>query len=357
MSNQLAHLLQQWYSNKDQCEWVLGTIYDHSGACYRKAGAMMLFSSLGQQLGMLSGGCLESDISKNARKVMLSGETMMLCYDGNDEDDMSFQLGIGCGGTVYIMLQLINEANQYLALDKVCESLSNRQTGTYHQKIPEPGIADESMFEMHDNDAAIANTRLRKAKLNREKLASQGGLWLETPIIAEPHILIAGGGLDARPVVEMAHVLGWRVSLWDPRPANARKEHFINANHIINGNEDALRAYIETHQLDAAIVMTHNISLDAKAVLALSTSEIRYLALLGPTHRKQQVLEQTQLASSPLDFPIAGPAGLDIGGELPESIALSILSECHACLNEKTARSMDEVLDQALHNNRFQQTA
>ena len=33
-----------------------------------------------------------------------------------------------------------------------------------------------------------------------------------------------------------------------------------------------------------------------------------------------------------LDEHVNGPVGLDIGGELPESIALSILAQCHAVL-------------------------
>jgi len=351
MSNQLSHLLQQWYCKKDQCEWVLGTIYDHNGPCYRKTGAMMLFNSLGQQFGMLSGGCLESDIAINARKVMLSGKTAKLCYDGSDEDDMSFQLGIGCGGTVYIMLQLINANNNYLELDKVFHGLTARKTGVYYQDIPSKDVADESRFKLQ-----AISPKVCRAKFTRVNTTSQASPKLATPIIAEPHLLIVGGGLDARPMVEIAHHLGWRVSLWDPRPANARKEYFLKANHIIQGDEQAFNAFVQESQIDAAVVMTHNINLDAIAVAALASSSIRYLALLGPTHRKHQVLEQAKLAPSPNSFPIAGPAGLDIGAELPESIALSIFSECHACLNGKSARSMSQVLDQALEDNLLERT-
>ena len=52
----------------------------------------MLFNSLGQQFGLLSGGCLESDIQRYAKEVMASGQPTTICYDGSDEDDISFQL-------------------------------------------------------------------------------------------------------------------------------------------------------------------------------------------------------------------------------------------------------------------------
>ena len=57
--------------------------------------------------------------------------------------------------------------------------------------------------------------------------------------------------------------------------------------------------------------------------------------MLGPSHRFARVLEAAELERTCLTTPVSSPAGLDIGGELPESIALSIVSECHAVLQGK----------------------
>ena len=76
MANQLLYVLTQWHPYRDACEWVLGTVYKTEGPCYRKSGAMMLFNGRGQQFGMLSGGCLEADIQRYARHVMLSGKAL-----------------------------------------------------------------------------------------------------------------------------------------------------------------------------------------------------------------------------------------------------------------------------------------
>ena len=147
MSNHLSDLLAQWYPNRDEFDWVLATIYDAKGPCYRKPGAMMLFSSRGDQLGMLSGGCLESDIATNARKVMHTKQSLLVCYDGSDEDDMSFHLGIGCGGTLYIMLQQISETNHYLALLDVHQALINRVSGCYTQSVVGEHLEEQAYFE------------------------------------------------------------------------------------------------------------------------------------------------------------------------------------------------------------------
>lgn len=344
MSNHLSHLLANWYPNRDSYDWVLATIYNTEGPCYRKSGAMMLFSCQGDQLGMLSGGCLESDIGTNARKVMQTGQSMLVCYDGSDEDDLSFHLGIGCGGSVYIMLQQINSRNDYLSLAQVHDALNQRISGYYYQSIvkqksDENNMSAQAYFEAEhiDNIAEVATIVLRtKNNVNYELLA--------TPIVPEPHLLVVGGGIDARPLVSMAQQLGWKVSLWDPRPANARKEYFSSVDHIIKGEAEVLTTFSLKKDVSAAVLLSHNVVIDAQALQALSTTKLKYLALLGPNNRRQQVVTQAKIEEKSLPFIFAGPSGLDIGGTLPESIALSILCECHASLYGKNAQSMSQIL-------------
>lgn len=342
MSNHLSCLLSQWYPERDNCDWVLATIYDTHGPCYRKPGAMMLFSSKGHQLGMLSGGCLESDIGVNARKVIQTGKAMLVCYDGSDEDDLSFHLGIGCGGTIYIMLQQINRNNQYLALTQVYEALKQRISGFYYQPIVGKET-DALAYFQPERISDIAATALLVPSPLYDSTHGEAD-WLATPIVPEPHLLVVGGGIDARPLVNIALQLGWKVSLWDPRPANARKEYFANVSHIIKGEANVLSAFALEKDVNAAILMSHSVAIDAQALQALATSTLQYLALLGPNNRRQEVITQAEVTEQSLPFSFAGPAGLDIGGTLPESIALSILAECHASLFNKNARSISQIL-------------
>jgi len=333
LSNQLTQLLGQWISLKDTTEWVLGTVYKTEGPCYRKAGAMMLFNGVGQQYGLLSGGCLESDIQTHAKKVMQTGQVLTLCYDGSDEDDVSFQLGIGCGGTVHIMLQLVNRENEYLNLDKVWESLNDRNGGFYHQKIPKE--SDDS-DKIDESEIQVEQNNWFEPNIAEERKGPTEGIqnhWFVTEIKAEPHILIIGGGLDARPVVSIAKELGWAVTLCDPRPANARPEAFRGAAAIIRTLDKSLAVYCVDQRVDAVVIMTHNVAMDAQAVaLMVGVERLLYLALLGPNARKVKVLEAVNVEESDLPTTLSGPAGFDIGGELPESIALSILAECHQAI-------------------------
>jgi hypothetical protein len=128
MSNQLSALLQAWQDKRDDTEWVLGTVYRTTGSSYRKACAMMI-NGFSQYFGMLSGGCLEADILRHARRVMQSGEVDRIRYDGSDEDDWSYQLGIGCGGCIDIVLHPLRVDNP-LGLAELSTALSQREAGS-----------------------------------------------------------------------------------------------------------------------------------------------------------------------------------------------------------------------------------
>ncbi len=338
MANQLFHLLTKWYPLRDACDWVLGTVYKTEGPCYRKPGAMMMFNGRGQQFGMLSGGCLESDIQQRARQVMLSGKAMTLCYASSDDDDSSIQVASGCGGTVYILLQPICEQTQYLHLDFVFKTLNARRTGLYYQQIPDStGFVQAQFIE---TDILTAPSKPQRPTL----IEADGSEWLATSIIPEPHLLVVGGGVDAQSLVSMAQILGWQVSVWDPRPAHGRRENFLAADWVLKGPALELFDFAISKSVDAAVLMTHNFQLDGAALQALQEVPLQYLALLGPTNRRLKVLEHVGLNESELTTPVAGPAGLDIGAELPESIALSILAECHASFKKRSACSLTGVL-------------
>ena len=58
---------------------------------------------------------------------------------------------------------------------------------------------------------------------------------------------------------------------------------------------------------------------------------VAYIGLLGPRARRDRLLSEI---GAP-DANVHGPAGLDLGAEMPESIALAIIAEVHAFLNRR----------------------
>jgi len=89
--------------------------------------------------------------------------------------------------------------------------------------------------------------------------------------------------------------------------------------------------------------MSHHLENDGAYLGQLAAYNVPYIGLLGPRSRRDRLLEM----NPGKDLEVHGPVGLDIGAELPASIALSIAAEIHAVLNNRdglplTQRADDE---------------
>ena len=314
MNNRLEHLLSIWHEGQRRFQWILATVIETQGSSYRKPGAMMLINDMSQYFGLISGGCLESDVMTKARKCWDTGHSQVVCYDMREEDDIGWQLGIGCGGMVKILLQPITESNNFLSLEALHQGLLNRQTCYYLQSL----------------DTLFPHNRL---------LTKQPSFLDDNCIVhtckPRPAITIFGGGVDAQPVCKIAATLGWHITLVDERVNYARAAYFPDADSIIKKPFNELARSDWLQQIDAAVIMTHNVRLDGLALKLVQNSSAQYVGLLGPKHRAQKVFESARLPAAAMTKTLFNPIGLDIGGELPESIALSILSEAHAVLEGK----------------------
>ena len=135
-------------------------------------------------------------------------------------------------------------------------------------------------------------------------------------IVRPPRAIVIFGGGDAEPVAQFARAVGWRVEVVKPRAA------------------------FDARDFDAAVVMTHNFSRDTEILRQLLASQIQYIGLLGPKSRGDELLAQIGASR---EARLHSPIGLDLGGETPEEIALSIVAEIQAAFERRSARSLREL--------------
>ncbi len=323
MANHLQGILAQWYTQRDLLRWVLGTVIQIEGSNYRKTGAMILVNELGQYFGLISGGCLEKSLLVDVKKVLTFNQPLRVFYDSSENSDSPWAMALGCGGKVTILLQPIAAENHYHHLDQLYLALQNRTPIHYSISL---------------NNSAVQNRLITADDFSQHNLATHqthyfndqfGNNLLAIAVQPQTHLVIFGGGVDAIPLVQMASVLGWQITLIDSRAGYAKSADFPTATTIIRDSADALSPANFLNTIDAAIVMTHNIEMDALAVRALQNSTARYIGLLGPQHRKLKVLNRAGIGDC---NKIYGPMGLPLGGDLPESIALATLAQCHQIL-------------------------
>jgi xanthine dehydrogenase accessory factor len=152
---------------------------------------------------------------------------------------------------------------------------------------------------------------------------------------APDRLLIFGGVHIAVPLVELAKVLGFRVTVVDARGQFASADRFPKADEIVVAYADD---YLRDARLDLStyvVVLTHDPKLDDPAIIHALQRPVRYIGAIGSrrTHAKRvERLREAGITDEQI-AKIHAPIGLDIAARNPEEIALSILGEMVAAKN------------------------
>ena len=361
---------------------ALATVVLVEGSSYRRAGARMLVTEDGQLTGAISGGCLEGDALRKARLAMAQSKPMLVTYDTTDDDDAKFGVGLGCNCIIHILIEPIFPAKETSPITLFKQFLSKREPvvlvtmfSLADRQAPQPGTcllmkADEttqgSIVDEEIKDAVLADAvDVLKNGNSVTKTYVYGNGYTCFIELLQPAVslVIFGAGNDAIPVVQFASVLGWHITLVDGRANYAVPERFPQVKKIIIAKPDKALANIVLDDRTAMILMTHNYNYDMAMLRQLLPLKLPYVASLGPKKRLQRMLDELKeeglnVASDQLES-IFGPAGIDIGSENSDEIALSIIAEIQAILNKKTVNSLRD--KQAVHTRHIkpvmQQTA
>jgi len=301
---------------------VLATLVTVEGSSYRRPGARLLVSDDGTRIGAVSGGCLEEDILARARQVAADGSAQLIVYDTTSENDLIWGVGLGCHGIVQVLVERLPARPAWA--DAVARNLKK-------------GWSSELAVTWRSGDAGALGTRLLDDKLgvNRSGIAANRGVYVET-VAPPPHLLIFGAGDDAQPLAHLAKDIGWLVTVADPRPAFATAERFPGADALVCAPPDELAARAAPGKDALAVVMTHRYVHDVPILRGLLPLPLLFLGLLGPKKRAEKILDD--LASAGLEMTpsqrsrLHAPVGLDIGGDSPDEVALSIVAEIQAVL-------------------------
>ena len=150
---------------------------------------------------------------------------------------------------------------------------------------------------------------------------------------APQRLFVLGAGDDAKPLVSMAALLGWRVTVADGRGQLARAERFPEAEQGGCVWRSGV-AELGIRAADAVVVMTHSYEQDREMLAAVLPVGPRYLGLLGARHRSSLLVSE---AAAMIGRSVAecceriyAPVGLDLGGDGPEAIALAVIAEAQA---------------------------
>jgi xanthine dehydrogenase accessory factor len=323
---------------------ALVTLVHAEGSSYRRPGARLLITPTAYA-GTISGGCLEAEVIRKAAWMVRDG-ALVERYSTLFDDTAQVPYGLGCGGIVDLLIEPANTPEAQ-ALRHAIESSLRGLPSTVVTWLPNPAADKPLRRVILDPTGApiFSSPNLEPKKLacasTLDPSREYEGRFVEQ-LLPPQRLVVLGAGDDAKPLVRMAALLGWRTIIADGRTQLARPERFPEAEqvtHLTNSSITPLNIAPD----DAVVIMTHSYEQDRDLLAAVLPIAPRYLGLLGARHRSSLLLTEaaaiTGLTVAECCARLYAPVGLDLGGDGPEAIALAVIAEAQASIQGKLGAS------------------
>jgi xanthine dehydrogenase accessory factor len=343
-------------------EAVLATVVAVEGSAYRRPGAKMLIEPSGGGAGSITAGCLEDEVRALAVDVLEAGEPRVETWDLTGDDDV-WGMGVGCNGVVTVLLEPLDDSfrpvataragGEAVAVATVVDGDLPVGTRSVYGPGDEDGTEGDDAggpggFEGDLPDWVTAALRdpagrlLDAGKGDTVTVEGDGGtveVFVEG-IRPPPELVVFGSGHDVEPVVELAKLVDFRVTVVTFRGGHADSGRFERADAVRSASP---RDVPDLRDWDAdtyAVVMTHNFVDDRLALDGLLGTPVPYVGLMGPDERfaemREAFAEEGRTFSESELERVYTPIGLDLGTGTPYGIGYSIVAELLAVANDRT---------------------
>ena len=308
---------------------VLASVVALDGSSYRKPGVRMLILEDGKMIGAVSGGCVEKEILLQSESVFKTGESKIMTYDG--------RYRLGCEGVLYILIELFEPNLAFKeTFSRTLKERNSFEIWSYFDKKEGTICGIGSWVKIKDS--------LFSLQSNKQKVDDSLSIFKQNmpPCFK---LVIIGAEHDAVQLCKYAALTGWEVALISGPSESKSIMNFPGAISF----QAVSAENMETSSIDnqtAIVLMTHNFANDLRYLVQLKDTNPVYIGLLGPSKRREDLLSQFIEYCPDVDDAflegIHGPAGINIGSETPQEIAVSIVSEILAVSRKRDPISLSK---------------
>jgi len=313
---------------------VLATVVHVEGSSYRRPGVQMLIGRNDKMYGAVSGGCVEKEVRRQAQSVLDNGISKVMTYDG--------RYRLGCEGMLYILLETFDPSEDFFEVYAKC--IKSRSSIKILSKYE---LGDISNASMHSKCSFDGEAYLPVNRAQTDSSSEQEELLNVTfELTPRFRLVIVGSEHDSIQLSSMAAQMGWEVIVVASATNPKTLEDFPGAMELQNVEVEHFDLSIIDEQT-ALILMTHSFSRDLHFLTRMTELNPAYFGILGPVKRREQLLNEIMEKKPELDLSffdkLNAPAGLNIGAETPQEIALSVLSEIMTVRNNESASPLKNI--------------
>ncbi len=188
----------------------------------------------------------------------------------------------------------------------------------------------------------VLEAHLRTGKSGMEETA-EGRVFL-TVHVPSQRLVVIGAVHISQALAPVAQLLGYDVTVVDPRTAFASPERFPDVKVIAEWPEEALPP-LGVDRYSAFVALTHDPKIDDPALLHALSRDCFYIGALGSRKTHARRLERLKAAgvSDAALARIHAPIGLAIGAVSPPEIAVAIMAQITASLRQAAEKSAEKV--------------
>lgn len=360
------------------------------GSSPRVPGSVMAVSSDGRMAGSVSGGCIEGAVAQVSMECADGHLSSLEKFHASTR--RAQEVGLSCGGNIEVFVSRLDPdlfaleeallgvdvdyvrvsaiealpklasvcdgsgdsshvgavagesdaglvSTSFLVADKaaLCSILSDETADCHALSVAPVGEGPFALAALSGSDLATL-VSVATQVVDRPRSESTGHVieadvdWFFARVEAKPQLVCVGGVHIAMRLCEIAHSLGYRTVVVDPRRVFATDERFPGVDELVHGwpqevlgPDGSVRLTAQT----AVCALTHDPKIDGPALVAALESPAFYIGSLGRT--TTQLARYRALQEEGYDDEaigrIYGPIGLDLRGREPAEIALSVMAE------------------------------
>jgi xanthine dehydrogenase accessory factor len=148
------------------------------------------------------------------------------------------------------------------------------------------------------------------------------------PIIVRKEVVIFGAGHIAEKLGKLCGILDIPYRVFDDRKEFLTEERFQGASELIHSDFSTIEKTIVLGPASHCVILTYGHEHDEECLEQLvAKKDLPYIGMIGSPKKVSIIVENLKTRGVELDERVYSPVGLRIGRNLPQDIALSIISE------------------------------
>lgn len=314
---------------EEQKALIIVCVLASSGSTPRGSGATMLVFEDGHTEGTIGGGAVEHAAQLHAKELLQSrsSDTVGYCLNKNDVAD----LGMICGGDVTVYFQYLQGQEQLPLFRYLKEAYDQNRRSWLIRRIENRSVTSMGIYDregLHFGDGISQDVLQKAIRPNAVYLNGEPSYYIE-PVAETGFVYVFGGGHVSQELVPMLAHVHFPVIVFEDREAFADPALFPGAYDVILGDFQQIEASITLSEEDYVVIMTRGHQADFEVLAQCLKHSLSYIGCIGSRSK----IAATKQRLIGLGYPedcydrVHSPIGIDIKGETPEEIAVSITAE------------------------------